>query len=133
VSGSRARWRTRSRAPEHDSRRGEHLRVVHEAAKLLEAARAAATRRSDWTTRRRGSGTPARSPGRYGAQGRRQTARAGCSPPGTGLGRLCDDETAAEAGIQRRRRKLGFGSGGARAGKGGGSGEGVQGAEGGYK
>jgi hypothetical protein len=75
VGGGGARRRSRTRAPGHDLKHREHLRVAREAAKLLEAARAATTRRSDRTTRRRGTGTPARSLGRHGARARQQVVQ----------------------------------------------------------
>jgi hypothetical protein len=57
--------------------------------------------------------------------------RACSSPLGPAPERLPYDEAAAEAGIRRRRRKLGFWLRRRTAGKGGGSGGGVQGAAGG--
>jgi hypothetical protein len=81
---------------------------VREAVKLPRAAAAAERRRGGRSARRRGSRSPARLPGQRGARARQQTARAGCSPPGAGLGRLRDDETAVEAGKQRRRQDARF-------------------------
>jgi hypothetical protein len=54
VSGGGARWRTRSWAPGHDSRGGEHLRVAREGAKLAGVEAAAVTRRRRRATRRCG-------------------------------------------------------------------------------
>jgi hypothetical protein len=85
-----------------------HLRVVRESAKGLEAAEAAATRHSGWTTRRRGSGTPARALRCYGARTRQQATPVCSSPLGAALGQLHVDETAATARNRRWRRELEF-------------------------
>jgi hypothetical protein len=107
ASSGRARRRTRSRALGHDLKHGEHLRVAREAAKLLEAARAAATQRSDRMTRWCGTGTPARSLGRHGARARQQAAQDGSLPPCADPGWLT---------TTRQRRWRGFNCGGGNLG-----------------
>jgi hypothetical protein len=107
VGGGGARRRSRTRAPGHDLKHREHLRVAREAAKLLEVARAATTRRSDRTTRRRGTGTSARSLGRHGARARQQVVQDDSLP-------LCADPGWLTATRQRRRR--GFNGGGGNLG-----------------
>jgi hypothetical protein len=101
---------------------------VREAARLAGTAAAAEKRRGGRSAQRRGLRSPAKLPGRRGARDRQQTALAGCSPPGAGLGRLT---------VTRQRRRRGFhggsgarvsGSGGADVCGSGGSGESVQGA-----
>jgi hypothetical protein len=77
--------------------RGELLRAARGTTKQLGAAGAAEMRRSGRTTRRHGSGPPARASGCYGVRERRQATRAGSSPPDADLGRLHDDETATTA------------------------------------
>jgi hypothetical protein len=61
VSSGGARRRARSRAPGHNSRRGEHLCVTREAAKLAGAVATAETRRRSRTAQRRGSVKAAKS------------------------------------------------------------------------
>jgi hypothetical protein len=68
VAGGGVRQRTRTWAPGHDLKRGRHLRAARGTAKPTGAATAAETRRRGRTTRRRGSETPARALGCYGAQ-----------------------------------------------------------------
>jgi hypothetical protein len=129
--GEVRRRRTLTRVLVHGLGRGRHLRVAREATKRPGAAAVVETRRRGRTTRRHGSGIPARSLGRHGARARQQTARACSSPPGAAPERLPDDEAAAQAGIRRRRQKLGFWLRRHTTCRGGGSAGGVQGAAGG--
>jgi hypothetical protein len=99
--GGVRRRRTLTRALVPDLARGRHLRAARGAAKPTGAAAAAETR---W----RGSETPARALGCYGAQAGQQATQARSSPPGAAIGQLHVEATAAETGNRRRRRKLGF-------------------------
>jgi hypothetical protein len=109
ADGGDRRWarrrQTLTRALVPGLARGRHLPAARGAAKPTGAARAAATRWSGGTTRRRGKEDPARSLGRRGSRDRQRTAPVRSSPPGAALGQLHVDATAAETRNQRRLRK----------------------------
>jgi hypothetical protein len=93
AGSSDRRWRDsparpQTRAPGHGSTRGRHLRDVRRTADRSRAAALAEMRRHGWSTRRRGTRTPARFLGRQGAWGRRRATPTCCSPPGATLERL---------------------------------------------
>jgi hypothetical protein len=99
VSGGGTRRRARTRAPEHDSKRGWHLRAARKTTKHPRAARAAESRRHRRSAWRRGKKTPASYNGRCDAWGRPQAARLNSSPPCASPELLLDDEATMTARI----------------------------------
>jgi hypothetical protein len=97
------RFRTRGL----DFERPLHREMARATGRLARAAAVAERRRGGRSARQRGSRSPARPPGHWGAGAQARTMRLGCSPPGAGLGWLRND------GRRRRREvsgggKLGF-------------------------
>jgi hypothetical protein len=96
------RFRTRGL----DFERPLHREMARATGRLARAAAVAERRQGGRSARQRGSRSPARPPGHWGAGAQPRTMRLGCSPPGAGLGWLRNDG-------RRQRREVSGGPGGA--------------------